>query len=169
MPYVFKTPRGFAVHLRRSAFLEYEALRVGLKECAKKIKKTAKDEIGHYQPEVSSFPAWKELAPSTKKDRVRKGFSENDPLLRTGEMRDSIGYRVERLEAAIGSTSDIMVYQELGTKNIPARPVLGPAAFRNKKFIQETLGLAAVSGIMGGKSLTTLGHNKGYDFISDEE
>jgi hypothetical protein len=37
-----------------------------------------------------------------------------------------------------------MVYQELGTDRIPPRPVLGPAAYKNKDKIERILGEAVV-------------------------
>ena len=140
----------FVAHLATMAAAETLALHRGLKKCAVAIEATAKAEIGHYQSDAGPFLGWVELADSTKEDRVRKGFSENDPLLRTGELRDSISHQVGGLEAVIGSTSDIMVYQELGTEKIPPRAVLGPAAVHNKKLIIKTLGHAAASGLMYG-------------------
>jgi hypothetical protein len=134
------------------------ALHHGLKKCAVAIEKTAKAEIGHYQPEVGQFAGWVELADSTKADRVAKGFTENDPLKRTGALEQSISHEIHALEAVVGSDSDIMVYQELGTDRIPPRAVLGPAAIRNKKLIIRTLGHAAAQGLLygSGTSLTAL-------------
>ncbi|AFS52918.1 phage virion morphogenesis protein [Leptospirillum ferriphilum] len=98
------------------------------------IEKEAKAEIGHYQrTDTGPFPEWAELAPSTKRDRVRKGFTENDPLLRTGELRDSITHEVRGVSVAIGSDLDIAVYQEMGTQHIPPRPFLRVAAWRIRK------------------------------------
>jgi phage gpG-like protein len=84
----------------------------------------AKEKFGTYQHE------WAQLAEATQIDRGLKGFPINEPLLRTGELRDSIKFTVENGRAIVGSTSDIMVYQELGTastgwsnKGIPPRPV----------------------------------------------
>lgn len=159
------SPLEFAERLVEIAILENEVLHEGLKQAAKLVEKTAKDEIGHYQPEVGNFPEWAELKESTQEQRVRQGYTPNDPLLRSGELRDSISSEVEGLEAAIGSDSDIMVYQEFGTsKGIPPRPVLGPAAYRNKDNICKIIGAAAVTGIMGGKKLDQA---LGYDFETD--
>lgn len=108
----------------------------GLKKAAKIIEKAAKDEFGEYQPKVGSFNEWAELAESTKEDRLKKGFIENDLLLRTGQLRDSIEHEVKGLEAVIGSKDEVMVYQEFGTSKIPPRPVLGPATYRNKDKIK---------------------------------
>lgn len=145
----FNSTREFAEHLNKMIFNEAAQLHKGLKAAAKLIEKSAKSEFGTYQDSAGPFDEWKELADATKKDRVNKNFPENEPLLRTGALRDSITHQVEHLEAAIGSDSDIMIYQELGTKTIPPRPVLGPAAFRNKNKIQKIIAHAAVAGVMG--------------------
>jgi hypothetical protein len=54
-------------------------------------------------------------------------------------------------EAAVGSTSEIAVYQELGTEKIPPRPFLGPAAFKNKDRIEAMLGQAVVNALEYGE------------------
>jgi HK97 gp10 family phage protein len=125
----------------------------GLEAVAAMIEKTAKDEIGEYQEAVGPFPAWEELADSTKADRVSKGYTENDPLLRSGALRDSISHQTKGLEAVIGSDSDIAVYQELGTSKIPPRPFLGPAVERNHEAIKKIVGGAVVKGLLGGGSI----------------
>jgi len=145
-------------HLATMAAAETLALHHGLKKCAVAIEKTAKAEIGEYQGEVPPFSGWVELADSTKADRVAQGFTENDPLLRTGKLRDTISHQIDGLEAVIGSDSDIMVYQELGTEHIPPRAVLGPAAIHNKDLIIKTLGHAVAEGLLygSGSTLTAL-------------
>lgn len=149
----FTSLGSFGAYLLEAAAKEAVALEIGLKKAAEHVEKVAKAEFGEYQAAVGSFPGWADLAPATKADRVAHGFSENDPLLRTGDLRDSIGHRVAGLEAEIGSDDDVMVYQELGTETIPPRPVLGPAAIRSEKAIQRILGEAALLGILGMHSL----------------
>ena len=139
---------------------EAHALNEGLEKCAKQIEKTAQDEIGHYQSAVGPFQDWAELAESTEADKASKGYPANAPLLRTGEMRDSIKHEVDGLEAVIGSTDEKMAYHEFGTNRIPPRPVMGPAVFRNKEFIQKTIGQAAISGLFGGDRIHP---SLGYD------
>lgn len=138
-----------AEHLIKGEIAVRVAAHNALDRVAAAIEQTAKDEFGIYQPAVGSFRAWSQLADATKAERVRLGFTENDPLLRTGELRDSIGHEVEGMEAAIGSTSDVMVYQELGTSRIPPRPVLGPALQHNKDLILAELAGAVTSAILG--------------------
>ena len=102
----------------------------GLRDAALIIETEAKHEIGTYQGQAGPFEAWRELADRTKQERVELGFTENDPLLRTGALRDSIGIASGDGHAEIGSDSEIAVDQELGTRTIPPRSFLGGAAFR---------------------------------------
>lgn len=160
----FNNPLKFAEYLASLAVKETLALQAGLKQAAKLVEKEAKKEIGHLQPEVGPFQKWEELAESTKEDKERKGYVFNDeynPLLRTGELHDSISHEVKGYEAAIGSTSEIMPYHEFGTVKMPARPVLGPAAFKNKEKIRAILGAAAFSGLIGKDKIH---ESLGYDF-----
>lgn len=123
---------------------------------AEYLEKTAKDEFGEYQLGIGPFTAWPELADSTKADRVAKGYTENDPLLRTGELRDSIQHEVVGFDAFVGSTSDIMPFQEFGTSRIPPRPVLGTALQKCWPMIQRVMGEAVATGISGGYAQTPL-------------
>lgn len=82
--------------------------------------------IGHYQS------GWAPLKPSTVDQKTRLGYAPPDnPLLRTGELRDSI-------EAAaaldptgaigvVGSKDKVALYQEMGTSKIPPRMSMGLA------------------------------------------
>jgi len=148
----FDSPQAFARHLKSMARKEVIALRAGLTTCAKLIKKTAKEEIGHLQPAVGPFAAWAELADYTKKEKEKLGYKFNDeynPLLREGTMRDSYQYEVNGFEAIIGSKMDIAAWHEFGTSRMPERPVLGPAAFRNKEKIKAVFGSSVVIGVFG--------------------
>jgi len=109
---------------------KHEALEAG----AEIIEKEAKRVIGTYDY------GWTELADATKKDRTDKGFSENDPLLRTGEMRESIGHAVHGDTASVGSNDDKAVWQELGTSRIPARSFLMGAAVHKEKEVVDAIG-----------------------------
>lgn len=106
----------------------------------------SKEKIGHLQSGDGKFSSWKELADSTKKDKERKGYVFNDeynPLYRTGELKESIDHSVNQSRHVlyVGSPLDIMLYQEIGTKTIPARSVLGLTMFKEKEQIQYILGL----------------------------
>ena len=133
------TLTGFAELLERTSVAA--SATAALDTAAALIEREAKAEIGSYQrSNLGPYDPWAELAQATKDERVRLGFTPNDPLLRTGELRDSIGRQVEGLEAVIGSTSDVMVYQELGTSRIPPRPVLGLAAIRKNRDVLRLIG-----------------------------
>ena len=107
------------------------------------LVKEAKGYIGNLQEGGLAIDGWQELAESTKRDKERKGYVYNqdyNPLYRTGALKDSIGYKVAGSDLSVGSTSDIMIYQEMGTLYIPPRSVLGLAFYKNKIHIERTLG-----------------------------
>jgi hypothetical protein len=100
-----------------------------LSEWAALVRDRAKKVIGSYKYR------WPQLADATKADRVNQGFPENEPLLRTGEMRDSIQAHVEMFgpehgRAVVGSNNDKAAWQELGTSRIPPRSFLMESAKR---------------------------------------
>jgi phage gpG-like protein len=131
----------FARFIVREVNLEH-AQKVGLEAAAQIVQHEAKRVIGTYDY------GWPELAESTKKDRVNKGFPENEPLLRSGELRDSIQYVVlNDHEAAVGSNLDIAVYQELGTKTIPPRSFLAGAANEKGREAAQVIGTAVAYAI----------------------
>ena len=139
----------FAAHLLTLAVAQHEAEKKSLEQGAKLIEKRAKEKIGEYQDQAGPFIAWKELADSTKADRSKQGYPEDEPLLRSGEMRDSIQHTVFDHVAQIGSNSDIAVYQELGTQYIPPRSFLGGAAAESAEKICEITGRNAVVALVG--------------------
>lgn len=150
----------FAVELLALRIVTEKALEHGLEVAARTVEATAKAEIGRYQDEIGPFPAWAELAESTREDRVRQGFTGNDPLLRSGELLHSIGHETKGRQAVIGSTSEVAVYQEFGTAKIPPRPFMGPAVERNHEVIRTLVGTAAVQGLLGNAQIH---QSLGYD------
>ena len=125
----------FARHLERIS-LEGDAVTHALTEKgAKIIQRDAQAKLGHYQDTAGPFNAWSELADSTKADRVHKGFPENEPLKRTGQLEESIEAVVRGHEAMVGSMDPIALWQEKGTEHIPPRPFLGAAAFESKQKV----------------------------------
>lgn len=128
-------------------------------ECAGQIVETeAKRVIGTYDYN------WVELADATKEDRVSQGFPENEPLLRTGEMRDSIEHRVEGDTVHIGSDNDKAVWQELGTVTIPPRSFLKGAVEHKLAEIEEAIGRTVVAHLAsGGRS--SAGHE--FDIVAE--
>lgn len=145
---------GFVEHLGHAAAEARREAHHALERAAVLVEAEAKAEIGHYQDEARPFVAWAELAESTKADRVAQGFPADEPLLRTGDMRDSIHHKVEMTgsfkgEAMIGSDSPIAEYQELGTSRIPPRSFLGGALVRKSHEVVHILGAGVVKGLIG--------------------
>ena len=121
------------------------ARNLALETAASWIEAEAKHVIGTYEFD------WPQLAPSTQAERTRKGLPANEPLLRTGEMRDSISHEITipGEEAIVGSESDIALYQELGTDKVPPRPFLMPSVFYLKKPIEQMIGVVVGSAVAG--------------------
>lgn len=130
-----------------------EADRSALDRATALIQKTAKAKIGDYQPGAGPFVPWAQLAPSTIAEKQSLGYtgqvSEDDPLLRTGDMRESIERRFDHSVGLVGSDSDVMVYQELGTRTIPPRSVLGSAAVETADKVAKIVGEQTVIALMG--------------------
>jgi hypothetical protein len=94
-------------------------------EIAKDVEMRAMLKMGQYQP------GWAELADSTKHRRVSEGWTENEPLLESNRLRESIqhtrvSYR-DRVDVFIGSNLVYARRQELGFGPTPPRPYLAPA------------------------------------------
>lgn len=102
------------------------------------IEEEARRVIGTYDY------GWPQLKPATQAQRVRLGFPANEPLLRTGELRDSISHAVEGDVGYVFSTSRIAVYQELGTAHIPPRSFLRGAANAKAVEVAQALQMNAV-------------------------
>lgn len=154
----------FMEHLAKMAVAVTIADHKALEAAAKVVEKEAKSEFGTYQGAIGGFQKWEELADSTKADRVGQGYTENDPLLRSGKERDGISHKVEHLTAAIGSESDVMVYLELGTEKMPPRPVLGPSLMRKEHQVVKILGAYAATALLAGSAFSHLPlveHEKG--------
>jgi phage gpG-like protein len=147
----FTSILAFTEHLTAVALTMHEADQAILHKGAQMIEKRAKEKIGEYQDQVGPFIAWPELAESTKSDRASQGYPEDEPLLRSGEMRHSIEHTVGKGEAQIGSNSDIAVYQELGTQHIPPRSFLGGAGVEETPRICELAGVTVVAALVGEK------------------
>jgi phage gpG-like protein len=116
------------------------------------VENEAKGLIGNYQSAFSPFAAWPELAQATKDQRVSLGYSENDPLLREGDLRDSIDHLSAHTIGVVGSAEDVAVYQELGTAKIPPRSFLGLAAHLKAHDIASLLGHGVVGTLVGNQA-----------------
>lgn len=151
---------GFANHLRGVNHALTGGQKKALERAALIIEKEAKAEIGNRQGEAKPFKAWDPLADTTihgwrgHPGKEDLGFTppDYDPLLRGGDMRDSIEHTVKGHEAHVGSNSDVAVWQELGTVNMPARSFLGGAAVRKKHEVGKVVG-RSVAMILSGRSV----------------
>ena len=139
----------FLVFLRALPAAVEAAEHAGLEHAARLIEAEAKAELGHYQDAAAPFPGWAELSDVTKADRVQQGFSENEPGLRNGEMRDSIKHQVGDKESVVGSDDEKLVWFELGTSKQPPRSVLGIAAVRNVEKVAHAIGGSVAHAIAG--------------------
>ena len=104
-----------------------------LKKVAEFAEKDAKERFGHYQD------GWPQLAESTQAGRVAKGYSADEPLLRSGELRDSISHTVDD-KAHIGTNDPRMAWFEHGTSRMPPRPVLGGVLAQKGQEMAEIAG-----------------------------
>lgn len=146
----FNDLSSFLTHLAVTERAIQRTTTEALDRAARLIQQDARKRIGKYQDAVGPFQDWAELAESTQEERARLGYPANEPLLREGDLRNSIQREVVGDEAVIGSKSDIAAYQEFGTSRIPPRPFIGPAAYANRAKIERILGLAVVQGLAGG-------------------
>jgi hypothetical protein len=99
------------------------------------------------------------------------------------ELRDSIEYMVRDNEGAVGSNSEIAVYQELGTSRILPRSFLVSSAISSEDKIHHMAAAATVAALSGyGRNvgniqelihnLHRIGHSlyeAGEDFLDDSE
>lgn len=125
-----------------------------LETAAVVVENEAKREIGSYQADIQPFIDWPELAQSTKDDRVLQGYSENDPGLRDGTMRESISHHVEVAGASegvaiIGSNDQHLEWFELGTNKQPPRSVLGSALVHKTKSVTRIIGQRWAGALVG--------------------
>ena len=150
----FNSFMDFALHLGMITESNSIKTRESLEVYTEFLKKKIKDRFGNYmREEAGQFEQWKELAASTKSDRVSKGYTPNDPLLRSGKIRDSVESEVKsyigKHVAVVASKDQIMVWQELGTSRIPPRSVFGAEAYLNKDKIAEFVALSTINRISG--------------------
>ena len=88
--------------------------------------------------------------------RVRNGLSEqpgaaghDEPCLRSGALRDSVGAQADGLQAVVGSSDPAAVLQELGTAHMPARPFLAPVAADMGEEVARAVGAAMAAALRG--------------------
>lgn len=132
-----------------------------LEEVAKRIgedaKKKVQEKFGTYQD------GWPELSPATIADKIAQGWPVPSPLLRTGEMKDSIDFKVDvkpwDVIVTLFSDSEIIGFHELGTSKMPPRPAMAHIFDENKelysRWVNEALANACVPG------------SKTFNFVGD--
>ena len=145
------TLAGFIAELRTIAQREPAFQEATLRKCADEIRDQARAMIG------TEDEAWPALADATIAEKERLGYvgsvSATDPLLRTGELRDSIEVRrVDAERAIVASDDPVLAYQEFGTARIPPRPVIGAVLLRSKAKLESLIGEAAVRFLRGGRT-----------------
>lgn len=152
----FKSLKEFAEHLNKTRAIEEAHKIAALTAIGEYTKDKAKGKFGVYQEESGGFPAWQQLAESTQAERERLGFEPNNPLYRTGDLMESIDFKVTPNQVQVGSDSEIMIWQEEGTNGphpIPPRPVLGPAMYESIDKIKYVLGTMMVNWLTGEKKI----------------
>lgn len=116
---------------------------------AAQVRDKAVSNLGHYQGQKGPYNAWKSLSKYTQAERVRLGFTADEPLLRTGTMAKEVTFDIEEggLSALIGlpqgSTSGLYgAVMELGNflHTIEPRPWLAPALYELSGQIANTFG-----------------------------
>lgn len=122
------------------------AKRQGLTNAGRRIAARARSYIGRYQTSaIGPFEPWEPLSQNTLHGgytpqglyypgKIELGYAPPDnPLLRTGELRESIGYSVKPNAVEVGSPLLVALWQEMGTApsekhwGIPPRSFLGRA------------------------------------------
>lgn len=134
---------GFAAELHA---IEHDLEATGpkiIEQACKIVQKKAKAAIG------KDHEMWAPLAESTIADKQAHGFPTPKPLLRTGQLRDSIEYVVHGTEGAVGSDLDIAFWQELGTSRIPPRSFLVSSAISSEDKIHRMAAAATISALSG--------------------
>ena len=140
----FKSLEAFAAHLHDVRKALPRALQVELSLLGEEMVKDARAMFGVYQA------GWPQLADSTQAERLKHGYSPNDPLLRSGELQGLVksevhwrglfvGIPVGAVLNADGHGADagmVMAAQEWGTSDhrIPPRPVFGPLVAGGQKY-----------------------------------
>lgn len=143
------TPLQFIAEMQRIQATMDDAIRDGLKEAAEIVEEEAKDRIGNYQSAAGPFKAWKQLDPSTQTRRTAEGFTANDPLERTGDLKKSIEHKVGRNEAVIGSNDEAALPNEMGTADAPPRSFLGGALYSKTDEVVDAIGKRVFRHITG--------------------
>lgn len=168
----FDSLTAFRKHISTLRPLILAAEAKAVQEGARLIQAKAKSFIGSYQTAHGPFAAWAPLSDSTMNGfdlngrhipgRNELGYGDH-PLLRTGELRDHIRWSAQGLRANVGvphemvsawgarpvDIGDIAIWQEFGTKAIPARSFLGMAGFVEGRNVARHVMISVAFAIAG--------------------
>jgi hypothetical protein len=157
----FNSLAGLASHFRRVERAMGPAIVHELEDTGKAIEADAKRRFGTYQT------GWPPLADSTMAERVREGYTPDDPLFRSGALQEAITHKVEGESVFIGVEGDAMLKDAAGREvqasavmavhefgdprgapHTPARPVFGIVAATMERFEDGFMrGVIARSGL----------------------
>jgi HK97 gp10 family phage protein len=141
------------------------------------VQKKAKAAIG------KEHEMWAPLAESTIADKQKHGFATPKPLLRTGELRDSIEYTVNGNEGCVGTDNKAAPFLEFGTSRMPPRSFLRSAAISSEDKIHRLAAAVTIAALSGhgrnardAREMLHLLHKAGHaikelgeDLLDDDE
>ena len=146
----FASMSAFVNHLARLPVAVEVAEVEGLKQATRLLRDRARETLGTYQDAVGPLPAWPELAASTQAERSLKGYTPNDPLLRSGELRDSIHDEVtDDPHGRVFTDSLYAADMEFGSRRSPPRPFMGVAVYRHGDEAAAKVGEAVAAAYSG--------------------
>ena len=125
-----------------------------LEQCGAHLQHAAQALIGQ------ELAVWPPLADSTIAEKQALGFtgqvSATDPLLRTGELRDSIQYSASgHTRGDVGSDLDVAEWQQHGaSRGLPPRLLLGTALEQETEACGAIIA-SAVSRTLSGDATST--------------
>jgi len=134
----------------RAALVQERVGQAALEKAGKAILEKAQGKFGHYQRATGEWARWMPLTQYTRDERVGLGYSEDEPLLRSGELRDSVTLSTEHGRIVIGSADIRMIWHEFGTTHMPPRAVLGPALYEMRNKVIKSISHAIIESSMYG-------------------
>jgi len=173
----FKSIGEFVEYLERLPLTAEVTVSHGLHEATELVWEEARHAIGEYQDSAGPFKGWDNLSDATLNGwdaangvhypgKIELGFSPPDnPLLRTGELRDAIEFSVSHNEGVVGvpdrdvgngteedpdrNVGDVAIEHEFGTRYMPARSFLGRSLYVKAKEVVGIIGHAVLLGLSG--------------------